>query len=70
MTDIKRRSYWKKNIKNKKNKPQKLKRDNEKEALKANDQPVVCFNKYIIKRACQVLIECRNTLMNSYVFAY
>ena len=60
----------KKGMKNKKNKLQKLKKDTEKEAFKANDKPLDCFDRYTIKRACEVLNECHNTLMNSYVFAY
>ena len=58
-------------------KPQKIRKDDDyqedtdvENAPNANEKPATHFQREIIKKACEVLKECRNTLMYSYVFAF
>ena len=44
--------------------------EKEEETEEGNDKPATFFQRGIIKQACDVLKECRNTLMYSYVFAF
>ena len=41
-----------------------------KKSNEGNDKPATYFRREIIKKACEVLKECRNTIMYSYVFAF